>query len=977
MSGLVAKMGRQTLRIGSASSCELRTPGEVGTAALLIHQGDGKLVLLPEIEGLVSREGRPLPAGQPVPFDFRAHFQVAGLSLGPSCDDACLMVMAQGELPPSPGVLVLGRDPTQCHLVLVSPGVSARHATLDLRHMTLVDHGSTSGTTVDGARIPAGVTTTVARQAVIFCGPLPLPLDLALRYQEELNVPIAPAPAGFGEPSTAQPLAPGPPSFLQPPAPSRHSTVMGTIRMEAARSYGIGRRSDNDIVLDHPQISSTHARLLRIGRQLYLEDAGSELGTFVRGTRLRPRQKARVDEGEEIRLGPVTALLRLSGDAVDVVLEDRVDWAGKPLFEVEAQDVSVVVVDRDDPRTTKTLLDGVSFKALPGDLIALMGPSGSGKTTLLHALTGSVRRASGQILVNGQPLEGVFDSLRGSIGYVPQDDIIHPELTVLEAVRYSAQFRLPSDYTQQEIDARVHTTLARLGLESVSHLQIGKPEQKVLSGGQRKRVNIAMELVTDPVILFLDEPTSGLAADDTTTLVELLARLAREQGKTIIATIHQPAKDEYEKFNLALVLGHGGCQMFFGKTVDAYSFFEGWRAPRERQRITNPRDMFAELAEREARIGEDMAGASRLEIRQRCAQAFRLDYENSPLKKSMLSGARALASQSRELTPASQRRRPKRQLSFLVRRYLRIKGRDRVGTAILMLQAPLIGVLLALVFGAQEKSVPYWCLGALSELAERSQTIGQGVEGVLGSMTPTRDNAGALFFLVISAVWFGTSNAAREIVSERAIYRRERMINLQIKNYILSKFLVLGGLCVAQCSILLGIVYFALDLAGGPATFASSLGIMIATALCSIALGLLLSALVASSEAAMALTPIALIPQVVLGGLLVPITTNRYLGWAMQLVPARFGFEGVVRGERALVAREPAWSIQLSGAIESRPDYIYEGKFHCALAQLESPELTGAWGFGAGGSTLTPGLVLGGMTLLLLVAVSTLLKRRG
>src|SRR5690606_29149392 len=175
-----------------------------------------------------------------------------------------------------------------------------------------------------------------------------------------------------------------------------------------------------------------------------------------------------------------------------------------------------------------------------------------------------------------------------------------------EAVRYSARFRLPPDYSEDEIDRRVETTLQQLGLEGVKHLQIGKPEKKILSGGQRKRVNIAMELVTDPVIMFLDEPTSGLAADDTTALVSLLANLARSTGKTIITTIHQPAKDEFEKFNLCLLMGPGGIPMYYGPTTpDAYRFF-GTERVRQGQPndIDNPRDMFDMINLRERSVFE-------------------------------------------------------------------------------------------------------------------------------------------------------------------------------------------------------------------------------------------------------------------------------------------------------------------------------------------------------------------------------------
>ena len=341
----------------------------------------------------------------------------------------------------------------------------------------------------------------------------------------------------------------------------KHKTVIGQIQMAGAgeQAQTIGRTPENDITIAHPQVSSRHARLIKVGNDLFLEDRGSANGTYVRGQRIPANVRVPVQAGEKVFIGPMPLLLQVDAGEVAVVIEDQqANWAGRPLYEIEAWDLVLQVPDRDNPSELKTLLDHVSFKALPGDLIALMGPSGAGKTTLLLTLNGYLPPTAGQVRINGEDLYAIYDALRGSIGYVPQDDIVHPELTVYEAVRYSAKFRLPPDYSNDEINRRVQTTLAQLGLENVAHLQIGKPEKKILSGGQRKRVNIAMELVTDPVLMFLDEPTSGLAADDTTALVQLLADLAKQTGKTIITTIHQPAKDEFEKFNLALILGTGG-----------------------------------------------------------------------------------------------------------------------------------------------------------------------------------------------------------------------------------------------------------------------------------------------------------------------------------------------------------------------------------------------------------------------------------
>jgi hypothetical protein len=231
--------------------------------------------------------------------------------------------------------------------------------------------------------------------------------------------------------------------------------------------------------------------------------------------------------------------------------------------------------------------------------------------------------------------------------------------------------------------------------------------------------------------------------------------------------------------------------------------------------------------------------------------------------------------------------------------------------------------------------------------------------------------------MVVAAVWFGTSNAAREIVSERAIYMRERMVNLGLFNYVVSKFVLLAFFCIIQCTLLLGITFFALGFNGGPQAFLLELAIMITTSINAVAVGLMLSTVVSSSEAAMALTPIALIPQVVLGGLMVPMTTNPALKWVMMVMPARWGFQGVVAQERMAIAADPAWVIDLQNpTLNVAEDFVKNGRFKCATAQIASDTFNGAWGFVDFEYTWIPHAILGGMTFVTLIFMLAVLKRR-
>ncbi len=986
---MIPGFSKPSITIGSDPNADIRLggPGVAPSHATIVHQGGGVLMFIDNRAGQTLANGQPMAPGSSVAFDFRTQFVVGQMPVPNVHPALALMLMSQGSAPVVPGQLTVGRDAQKAQLVVNHPTVSGRHATFQLAPLRVTDHGSTAGTWLNRQKLPPEQPVPLDPHALVAVGAIPIPMQLVLQLAQVFGAATPGAAAANRAPKAATAHAPQP-EIAEAQSPKRkHKTVIGQIQLAGGgeQRQTIGRTTENDITIAHPQVSSRHAFLIKVGSQLFLEDRGSANGTYVRGQRIPPNQRVQVQNGEKVFIGPMPLLLQVEAEELAVVIEDqRADWTGRPVYEVEAWDLVIQVPDRDNPSELKTLLDHVSFKALPGDLIALMGPSGAGKTTLLMTLNGYLPPTAGQVRINGEDLYAIYDALRGSIGYVPQDDIVHPELTVWEAVRYSARFRLPPDYSNEEIDQRVQTTLAQLGLEGVAHLQIGRPEKKVLSGGQRKRVNIAMELVTDPILMFLDEPTSGLAADDTTALVQLLADLARQTGKTIITTIHQPAKDEFEKFNLALILGTGGIPIYYGPTREGYRFFGSVLEKQGKPNtVDNPRDMFDMLNQRERPIFDAMRAQNpstpRFMARMQAAREWHAEFfrQDNPTFQKMFSGRRAVGTGSQSQGMISGRPKKRGQFRLLFSRYLKIKMRDVSGTVIMLAQAPIIGALLALVFGGQKEAIPYWCLGALQELAKRSGGLGEGVNDMLSSMQATPDNAGAIFFLVVAAVWFGTSNAAREIVSETAIYRRERMVNLGLFNYVFSKFVLLSIFCVIQCTILLAIVFFALGFNGGPEAFVTSLGTLIITAMNSVSLGLLLSTLVTTAEAAMALTPIALIPQVVLGGLMVPLTTNPVLEYPMYLMPARWGFQGVVAQERIAIAADPAWVLDIKKPdANSLENFVTAGKFHCAEAQIAGTDFNGAWGFVHYETVWLPPAVLGAMMFATLIFILIILKRR-
>lgn len=616
----------------------------------------------------------------------------------------------------------------------------------------------------------------------------------------------------------------------------------------------IGRDIENDVILDVPQVSRCHARLVREPYEsedvFYLEDLGSANGTFVDGQRIT---RHRLEEGQDISFG--TCALRL--DLKRGTLQKS--YRGDILL--QAENLSVEVGDRGH---RKRLLNDISFTVYPTEFVGLLGPSGAGKTTLLMALIGYIRPAFGRTMLNGDDLASTFDRYRNAIGYVPQEDIIHNELTVFEALYYTAKLRLPSDTRDEEIYRRIDDILADLEISQTRDIRIGSPERKGISGGQRKRVNLALELLTEPSLLCLDEPTSGLASEDAANVMDLLRKLA-DGGRTILLTIHQPSPQVYRMLDNALYLAAGE-QVYYGPAYpDSMLYFHPEIQPNtpEAERIlADPGSCMRPLMEA-TRAGEPM---------ETFAARYRQSRYYNEFVRERREGLREM-----KLSEASPRRPPRftgRQWWTLSRRYLDIKLKDRVGTAILLVQAPIVGVLLALVFAQQSG-------GLMSRL----------------QFAPF-----ALFLLVVAAVWFGCSNAAREIVSEQAVYRRERMVNLSVLAYAASKFTVLGVLCFLQCLMLVVITYFTLDFRGNPLWH---LGVLWLCSLAGLGLGLMLSALVRTGEAAIALVPILLIPQVILGGAIMPVDKmNAPTEWASKMAIARWGFEAVLHVEHRADAYE-------------------------------------------------------------------------
>ena len=483
-------------------------------------------------------------------------------------------------------------------------------------------------------------------------------------------------------------------------------------------------------------------------------------------------------------------------------------------------------------------LHTLSFAEEAGHMIGLMGPSGAGKSTLLEVLNGNLRPSSGQVLINGKDLYAHKGLFKGVIGYVPQDDLLIEELTVEQNLFYAAKLSLGSQ-TDEQLHAVVARTLESLGLSHIGGLRVGSPMQKTISGGERKRVNIGLELLRAPQVLFVDEPTSGLSSRDSLNVMELLKSLA-EEGKLVFVVIHQPSSDIYKMFDRLCILDTGGYPIYYGNPVEAIRYFKSRAGIINKDQAlchecgnVNPEQVFDIV---ETRVVDEYGRF--LNKRRYSPQHWYEQYQQfiHPPKLKTTVGRYLAAYKKAPIW---------RQLVTFIQRDVLAKLHNQQYLAINLLEAPLLAILLAYVF-------KYYKVDELNPT---------------GYVYQENENIVVYFFIsVIVALFLGLTVSAEEIFKDRRILKRESFLHLSRHAYYTSKVLILFTLSALQTALFVWIGNHILEV--------ESLGwqswlVLFSTSCFANLLGLNISSAFNSAVTIYILIPILLIPQLVMGGLVI------------------------------------------------------------------------------------------------------------
>jgi ABC-type multidrug transport system ATPase subunit/pSer/pThr/pTyr-binding forkhead associated (FHA) protein len=772
----------------------------------------------------------------------------------------------------------LGRDP-QGDIVLDDARVSWRHATISWggRSWVIEDHGSTNGTFVQGQRIHQmeigpgsavhlgnatdGPRLNLSGAAAAVASPQAQPQQQPYAAQGAGPGWAQQTPqADWQNPQQAAPQIPqqqGPGGGAGAPPVYGDRSPTTFHQFSLGRVMRIGRALENELVVSDLQVSRHHAEFHATpdGR-FEIRDLGSHNGTYVNGMPIAKGGSALLGPNDIVGVGHST--FRLVGDR----LEEFVD-TGEVSF--SARHLTVTVDGG------KQILKDVSFGVPEKSLIAVIGPSGSGKSTLLKALTGYRPANQGDVLYDNRNLYKQFAELRQRIGLVPQDDILHKELTVKKALKYAAKLRFPADTTAQERDARIDEVLRELKLD------IHK-EKKVtsLSGGQRKRVSVALELLTKPSLIFLDEPTSGLDPGMDRDVMQLLRGLA-DDGRTVLVVTHSVA--ELAICDKLLVMAPGGSVAYFGPPEEALNFFgyETWA------------DVFSAF---ENYRDYDWAGR----------------WKGSQHYQMYAADIDAVAPQSANVPPPQAIKPPKpqgwgSQLMTLIRRYTSVIVSDKGFLALTVILPAVLGSVSLLI--DSDKT-----------LLVNPMVTKQGFHIANGTATTV------LLILAVGACFAGAANSVRELIKERVIYERERATGLSRSAYLMSKVIVLGVVTLLQ-GALVGAIGFGSRTVPDEGLILKSLPKVeltlpiMALGFASMMFGLVISSLVKTAEKTMPLLVMFAIVQVVFTGCLfilngtVGVNQFSYLmpaRWAVAASGATLDFNNIFPNQDDPSSTDPLWN---------------------------------------------------------------------
>jgi ABC-type multidrug transport system ATPase subunit/pSer/pThr/pTyr-binding forkhead associated (FHA) protein len=672
-----------------------------------------------------------------------------------------------------------------------APQVSARHATIRIEGGVLVvrDLGSTNGTF--GPR-----SERITAEQLL---PLPVTIRLA---RDVVAVTVTPVFASRGE----------------------HDVDVDLIGITAEQALMIGRDPRAGLVLDHPAVSRRHATIARRDGGLVITDHQSLNRTYLNGEPIDQPTPAR--EGDVLQIGPFQ--LRLSANRL-VGREQR----------GLAVTANAMGAAAHRGESTTALLRDVNLAIEPGSFVAIIGASGSGKSTLLRCLAGEYEfgRDEGGVTIAARPMPAERPAVAHLIGFLPQRETVHESLTVAQALDFTLRLRAPDRMPISERTRRIDQVLYRLEVAHTRGQRISE-----LSGGERRRIGLAAELLTEPQVLFLDEVTSGLDPRTERGLMHTLRDIARE-GTTVVCTTHHV---EHIDLCEQVVLLHAE------EAVGTCAFAGPPAAALRRYDVAQYRELFDAVDEAEDATVE--------------ATAVRTETQGSG-------------------SPPPLPRRPHsalRQFRTLLERRLRLLASDVRGVVFLVGQPIAVALLLVLAFPRM-----------------RPDVFGGGAESWK-----------LAFLIAVSAIWFSTNAAARDIVRERPILIRERLAGLRLGPYLLSKFTSIVGITAVQMAMMLAVLHIFLPMgpliaAADPIGVLPALPMLLATIAAAgvgCASGLLLSAAVRTENQATFLFPYLIIPQVILGGAMTPTLPDGSIGGVLRtgaglITPLNWAYRTIRTGE--------------------------------------------------------------------------------